>query len=193
MKIKYYGHACFSITCDNYTIVIDPYTNVNGYDELEIEANEVICSHSHLDHAYVDAVKINKNDNNPFTNTKINVYHDDTNGSKRGLNDINVLCAQGKIVVHMGDLGHMLDDDIINKIYECDVLMIPVGGYFTIDYSVAIELIKKINPKHIIPMHYRDGDKGYDVLDTIDTFLDNAKEYQDKMLLVRGYGKEIEL
>lgn len=193
MKIKYYGHACFSITCDNYTIVIDPYTNVNGYDELEIEVNEVICSHSHLDHAYVDAVKIIKNDNNPFTNTKINVYHDDEKGSKRGLNDINVLCAQGKIVAHMGDLGHMLDDDIINKLYECDVLMIPVGGYFTIDYSVAIKLIEKINPKHVIPMHYRDGDKGYDVLDTIDTFLDNAKEYQDKMLLVRGYGKEIEL
>ena len=193
MKIKYHGHSCFSVISDNYTIVLDPYKEVEGYDTLSLTGNEVICSHGHSDHGYKDAVKIIENTNNPFTVETIHVFHDDTNGSQRGLNDINVLCAENKKVVHMGDLGHMLDEDIINSLKHCDVLMIPVGGFYTIDHKQALELIKQIEPKYIIPMHYRDGKHGFDVLESIDDFINDGKQYEDKLLLVKAYEKEIEL
>lgn len=189
MKIKYHGHSCFSITSNNYTIVLDPYAGVNGFEDVNLSANEVISSHGHKDHNYVEGVKLTKS-NSPFKVTKISTYHDDTKGSKRGLNNITVLEVEDKRIVHLGDLGHILDNVIVEQLKECDVLMIPVGGFFTIDNKQAIEIIESINPKNVIPMHYRDGNKGYDVLTTIDDFM---KLYNKPCLLVKGYEQEIEI
>lgn len=192
MKIKYHGHACFSVTSDNYTVVIDPYKGVEGFKDIDLVANEVICSHSHQDHCYTDGVKINKT-NSPFINEKISVFHDNEKGNKRGLNDINILKAENKVVVHLGDLGHLLDDGIVSKIKNCDVLMIPVGGFFTIGNEESLQIIEAVNPKFIIPMHYKDNDKGLGVLATVDEFINKADKYLDKLLLVKGYEKEIEI
>lgn len=192
MKIEYYGHACFSLTCDNYTIVLDPYKGVEGFEDINLEANEVICSHSHFDHAYIDGVKIVEGIS-PFKNEKISVFHDDANGTKRGLNDINILKAQDKVVVHLGDLGHLLNKEVIDKIKNCDVLMIPVGGFYTIGIAEALKIIEDVNPKYIIPMHYKDIDKGLSVLESIDEFVKKADKYKDKLLLVKGYFKEIDI
>lgn len=189
MKIKYHGHSCFSIISNDYTIVIDPYCGVAGFNDINLCANEVICSHEHKDHSYIDGVKIVPS-NSPFKVSKISCFHDEVGGSKRGTNTITILEAENKKVVHLGDLGHLLNEDIINKINNCDVLMIPVGGFFTIDAASAIRIIEKVNPKNVIPMHYRDNDKGYDVLQTIDEFLEL---YNKPCLLVKGYEKQIEI
>lgn len=187
MKIKYHGHACFSVTSNDYTIVLDPYCGVNGFKDVELCANEVLCSHSHDDHSYVDGVKITEAIS-PFKVSKIESYHDDELGKKRGSNTITVLEAENKKIVHLGDLGHELDDATIDRIMNCDVLMIPVGGFFTIDASTAIKIIDAVKPINVIPMHYRDGDKGYNVLGTIDDFM---KLYNKPCLLAKGYEQEI--
>lgn len=191
MKIKYYGHSCFALTSNDYTIVLDPFKDVEGFDDIDLEANEVICSHSHMDHAYVDGVKINVKDNSPFINEKIHVYHDECKGEKRGKNDINILLAENKKIVHLGDLGHVLDEDTIEKLKDTDVLMIPIGGFYTIDYKQAIEIINEIKSKQIIPMHYKDTNKGLPVLGTVEEFM---KAYgKDNLLLLKGYNQEINI
>lgn len=189
MKIKYHGHSCFSVISNNYTIVLDPYCGVNGFKDIDLEANEVITSHSHRDHNYIEGVKLTSA-NSPFVVKKISSYHDDVNGSKRGENSITVLLAENKKVVHLGDLGHILDEDVVEELRGCDVLMIPVGGFFTIDIKQAIEIIELIKPINVIPMHYADGDKDYDVLSSIDDFM---KQYGKPCLLLKGYEQEIEI
>lgn len=189
MIIKYHGHSCFSVISNDYTIVLDPYCDIDGLEDVNLKANEVITSHSHKDHAYVEGVTITKAVS-PFTVNQISTYHDDNKGSKRGLNFITVLEAENKKIVHLGDLGHLLDESVINEIKDCDVLMIPVGGFFTIDASHAVKIIENVNPKNVIPMHYRDGNIGYDVLGTIDDFI---KLYNKPCLLVRGYEEKAEI
>ena len=189
MIIKYHGHSCFSVTSNSYTIVLDPYCGVQGLQDVNLVANEVITSHDHKDHAYLEGVTINKAISS-FKVEKIAVYHDDAKGNKRGKNNITILTAENKRIVHLGDLGHLLDESIVERIKGCDVLMIPVGGFFTIDASQAIKIIEDVNPKNVIPMHYRDGNIGYDVLGTIDDFM---KLYNKPCLLVRGYEEEIEI
>lgn len=189
MKIKYHGHACFSVTSNNYTIVIDPYCGVEGFADVNLEANEVITSHNHRDHSYIEGVHIVPGTSQLKIN-KISSYHDDSKGSKRGLNSITVLQAEDKTIVHLGDLGHILDKTTIEVIKNCDVLMIPVGGFFTIDAKTAIKIINEVEPKNVIPMHYRDGKLGLDVLGTIDDFI---SLYNKPCLLVRGYEEEIDI
>lgn len=192
MKIKYLGHACFVICDNDYSIVLDPYKGVNGFKDIDIEANEVLCSHSHLDHAYKDGVKLVKKDS-PFKISFIKSFHDDKKGTLRGDNTITILESNNTKVAHLGDLGHELNDDVISKLKAVDALMIPIGGYYTIGPDIANKIIEDINPKIIIPMHYRDDDKGLEVLKTIEDFLDLYKGDKDKLKLVKGYGKEIEI
>lgn len=180
------------ISDDNYSIVLDPYKGVNGFKDIDVEANDVICSHLHLDHAYTDGVKLTKKDN-PFKITTIKTFHDDKNGTLRGENNIVILESNNKRVAHLGDLGHILSDDIIGKLKGIDLLMIPIGGYYTIGPDIACKIIEDVNPKLIIPMHYKDNDKGLDVLKTVDDFLKLYKDDKDKLKLIKGYGKEIEI
>lgn len=90
-------------------------------------------------------------------------------GSHRGKNTIHILTYENMKVVHMGDIGCMIDD--LSKIKNCDVLMIPIGGYYTIDTKEALEYNNQIQPRIVIPMHYRSGDMGYDVLSTNEEFI----------------------
>lgn len=193
MKIQYFGHSCFKVEENNYSIVLDPYHNVNGFDDINLKANMVICSHNHGDHNYIEGVEIISRDDCPFKVGTISSYHDNELGKKRGLNNITILNCGNKKIVHLGDQGCDLQDDDIAKIKGCDALMIPVGGYYTISVHEAIKLIEKINPKNIIPMHYKDGNKGLDVLEDIETILEYLSKYKDKLLLVKGYEKTIEI
>ena len=189
MIIKYHGHSCFSVISNNYVVVLDPFCGVEGFDDVNLEANEVITSHGHKDHAYIEGVHITSGIS-PFEVSKLDSYHDDAKGSKRGLNSISILQAENKKIVHLGDLGHLLDEETIKQIKNCDVLMIPVGGFFTIDANDAIKIINDVEPKNVIPMHYRDNNKGYDVLGTIDDFINL---YNKPCLLVKGYEQQIEI
>lgn len=171
MKIEYFGHACFKITEDRYSIVIDPYEKIRGFKDVNLSANEVICTHSHYDHAFKEGVIITLNlPHNPFEIEKIDCPHDEVEGAKRGRTDVVIFKANGKKVVHLGDLGVIPNKDVLAKISNADVLLIPVGGVYTIDNKEAKELIERVMPKVAIPMHYKKGEFGIDHIKELSEF-----------------------
>ena len=186
INLTYLGHACFKVESDNYSIILDPYKGVKGFEDIEGDCNEVLCSHDHFDHAYVDKLNITKK-KSPFDLKTIESYHDDSRGTKRGHNTITVISKDNKKIVHLGDLGHTLDRETLEFLKYTTVLLIPIGGTYTIDSDTAIKVINDINPKYIVPMHYKDKDKGLEVLEDIDIFLNKASSFKDKLKLVRGY------
>ncbi|MBI9009027.1 MAG: MBL fold metallo-hydrolase [Tenericutes bacterium] len=173
MKIKWLGHSCFKITEGDYSIVIDPY-NPLMFPRLEkytVSANQIICSHNHEDHNFKKAVTlIQTSKENPFKIDTLTTYHDDSKGSTRGLMTIHILEVNGIKIAHLGDIGCELEEDQIQKLWGLDFLMIPVGGYYTINAETAKRLIDRIKPKTVIPMHYRGELFGFPVLATLDDF-----------------------
>lgn len=167
MKVKWLGHAAFLITSDEgVKILTDPYTpGVYGleYGSIKDEADIVTVSHDHEDHNYIAGVPGNprvvrgagkhKVDGVEFTG--IACYHDESGGEERGDNTIFCFTVNGIKLCHLGDLGHGLSDDQIAGIGSVDVLMIPVGGTFTVDASAATKIIDHIKPRVAIPMHFK--------------------------------------
>jgi len=166
MKLKWLGHASFVITSDaGIKIITDPYVtggNLN-YGEIKESADIVTVSHEHGDHNNVAAVRgdpevVRGTVPVEIKGIKFNgipTKHDDAGGSKRGNNTIFCFEVDGARVCHLGDLGHQLGDKEIAELGKVDVLLTPVGGFFTIDAEVATEIGSKLAPKVIIPMHYK--------------------------------------
>ena len=193
MDICYYGHSCFTLSSGGYTLAIDPYDDhVDGYPPLRIAANSVYCSHQHFDHCYVQAVDITEKGGDPFTVEEYEVPHDDAGGSRRGMNLIRVFRAEGKKIIHFGDTGCMPSDDILNALGNADIAMIPVGGFFTIDASMAKEILDVIKPSAAVPMHYRQGDVGLRQIAELKDFLDITKE-ADYRVVSLGYKETLSI
>lgn len=171
MNIIWHGHSCFEITGKDGTIVFDPYqaNSVPGLNSLKLKANLVLCSHEHDDHNARNCVEVAPKD---FKVTCIETYHDHHQGSHRGKNTIHIVDFEDLKVVHMGDIGCMMDD--VSKLKNCDVLMIPIGGYYTIDTKEALKYIERIQPRIVIPMHYHSHEFGYDVLSTNEEFIQQS-------------------
>ncbi len=179
MKIKWLGHSCFKIEQNGYSIVLDPYKKsaMLRLNDLNTEANEVLCSHEHSDHNYKEAVKLIKSkDKSPFNITRLLSYHDKSKGEKRGENFIAIIETDALKVAHLGDLGHPLNDSQINSLLNLDVLMIPVGGFFTIDPQEAKEICDKLKPRIIIPMHYKGKKFGPLMLAKVEAFTELFKD-----------------
>lgn len=164
MKVKYLAHASFLITSgEGIRIVTDPYTPGGGlkYGAIKETADIVTVSHEHGDHNNAAAVIGNPavvRDNAEVKNIKINAVHtahDDKGGSQRGKNTIFCFTLDSINICHMGDLGHMLTDEQFKAIGKVDVLMIPVGGFFTIDATAAAKISDQLKPAVIMPMHYK--------------------------------------
>ncbi len=179
MRIKYLGHACFMITSDaGITIITDPYKTSADltYGEIRESADIVTVSHNHADHNNVAAVRGNPEVVRGTTKIKgmdftgIPSYHDEAGGGKRGTNTIFCFEVDGIRVCHLGDLGHRLSDKQIAELGKVDILLIPVGGYYTIDAKVATEVCNQIKPQVIIPMHFK-TDRGLQVLAGVEDFL----------------------
>ena len=155
-KLVYLGHASFLIESKNYSVVIDPYKKDSVpnlvFPQIK-EVDAVICSHEHYDHNGRENVKISANPR-PNQHLSIRVPHDHENGAKRGLNDINVFYVDGYKVVHLGDTGCVLDEKTLEPIKNCDVLLAPINGYFTIGPDELKTICKIVNPRILIPMHY---------------------------------------
>lgn len=188
MKIKYLGHACFKLISGDNSLVIDPYQDgsVDGLRPLRDSATKVITSHRHADHNGIDCVEIAAGDENVFSIEEIPSWHDNQQGALRGPNTIHVIECERYRVAHLGDLGCELDAEQKRRLQGLDVLMIPVGGFFTIDADEAAAIAKELAPKCIIPMHYRGENFGYDVLGTVDLFtrhFPNAKAISDTLEL----------
>ena len=130
MKLTWLGHSCFAVESGGYRVVLDPYY-VESYPPLHTSANEVLCSHHHRDHDFVEAVELTPRGGSPFTVETVQAFHDDQGGALRGTNTIHVLAAEGLRVVHLGDLGHELSGEQLAPLRGCDALLIPVGGFYT--------------------------------------------------------------
>ena len=176
VTIEYFGHSCFRLTGGSQRIVLDPYADgcVPGCPNLRLDAEFVFCSHDHHDHNAVQCVTLRTGGAPKFTVTELETDHDDAGGSKRGKNTIRVFDFDGVRIAHFGDLGCKLPVDQLAQLKDLDIAMIPVGGHYTIDAAQAADLVRKISPAHVIPMHYRGDDNafGFDVIGTVHEFTD---------------------
>ena len=183
-KIIWAGQSCFQISVSNSRdhsadIVIDPFSEEIGLKLPNFSADILLVSHQHKDHNNIRGVK-----GTPFLidgpgeyEVKgvfvqgIPAFHDDKEGKERGLNTIYTIEAEDMRFCHLGDLGQkQLTDEQLEKIDSVDVLMIPVGGEYTIDSSIAQRIISQIEPKIVIPMHYA-LPKSKSKLDDVSKFL----------------------
>jgi L-ascorbate metabolism protein UlaG (beta-lactamase superfamily) len=187
MKVKWYGHAAFKLTtAKGVRIILDPYEPGFGgaltYGAITDEADLVLTSHDHGDHSYVREIKgkftrIEKEGSYDEAGVKIQAipcFHDPSKGKERGKNLIFVIEADGLKVVHVGDLGHVLDPGTLQKIGPVDLLFLPVGGFYTIDAKEATEVMHAIKPRLTIPMHYRTEKCGFPIT-TVDDFTTGKK------------------
>ena len=172
MKITWYAHSCFLVETADGSAVLDPYApgSVPGLSLPPLEADLVLCSHEHSDHNYREGVKRSGKETKLHIE-RIETFHDEKQGALRGPNTIHVLEAEGLRVAHLGDLGHMLSDEQIAALGRVDILLIPVGGYFTIGPDVAAELAERLQPAITVPMHYRGAGFGYEVIGPVEDFL----------------------
>lgn len=173
MRLTWMGHACFLLESKEGRVVFDPYEpgSVPGLVLPELAAEAVLCSHDHHDHRHASGVKQSKM-RPGFTVEKVHSFHDGENGAKRGGNTIHIVTAEGKRIVHMGDIGHLLTPEQVSAIGVPDVLMLPVGGYYTIDAAVAKRICDMLSPRIIIPMHYRGRGFGYEEISELEPFTD---------------------
>lgn len=182
MKITWIGHSCFKIEKDGYVVVIDPYEDgsVQGCGPVREKADMVLCSHEHSDHNARGVVTLSgkREEELPFTVSKLETFHDEVKGAKRGPNTIHIISDGQTRVAHMGDLGCEPAPEQMKQLQGLDVMMIPVGGFFTIDAGQAAALVHKLAPKTVIPMHYRSVENGFgfDVLGTIEEFTKRMTE-----------------
>ena len=171
MTITWLGHACFLIETAEGSVVFDPYEpgSVPGVSLPALRADAVVCSHGHHDHSYAAGVALS-GAKPGFTLREIPSFHDDRQGALRGGNQMTVLEAEGLRLAHLGDLGHMLNARQLAALGQLDVLLIPVGGHYTIDAAQAAALVEALKPRLTIPMHYRGKGFGYDVIGTVEDF-----------------------
>ena len=183
MQITWHGHSAFRLqgknNSDIVSVVTDPYkSEFTGLKMPRLEADILTISHDHNDHNNLDAIK-----GEPFVIRGageyeikgvyvdgISSYHDAEKGAKRGNNIIYRIEIEDIVVTHLGDLGTELDDKQLERLEGTDILLIPVGGVYTIDAQKAVSVINQIEPRIIIPMHYKTPGLKID-LDTVDKFL----------------------
>jgi L-ascorbate metabolism protein UlaG (beta-lactamase superfamily) len=195
MKIKHLAHAAFLVTAANgIRIITDPYTKSPGIDHQAINetADIVTVSHEHGDHNNVSAVKGNPKIVRDSAEVKgiqlkaVATSHDDKEGSQRGKNTVFCFEVDGINICHAGDLGHELTAEQVKAIGKVDVIMIPVGGFFTIDAKTATKVCDQLKPKVVIPMHYKTEKLNFPIAG-VEDFI------KDKNNVARTNDSEIEL
>lgn len=182
MEVKYLGHSSFFIKTKEGRLVTDPFNPSIGLRFPKVEADIVTVSHAHFDHnatSLVGGTPVVIDMPGEFEKSGLRItgypsFHDKKKGSERGENILYKIEADGISLLHCGDLGCILEDSLIDEIGKVDILFIPVGGTFTINSSEALEVIKKLEPSIVIPMHFRSkrmtAGKGQD-LAPVDEFL----------------------
>ena len=167
MEITCIGHSCFKIKGKNATIVIDPYDPKKmGYKLPKLEADIVLSTHDHFDHNYKQGVTGYKhfiNAPGEYEASEIFIYaiktfHDEKKGAERGENIMYLIEVDEFEILHVGDLGHDLSDSDLEKASIVDVLLVPVGGTYTIGPKRAAQVVSKVEPGIVIPMHYQTKD-----------------------------------
>jgi L-ascorbate metabolism protein UlaG (beta-lactamase superfamily) len=215
VTIRWHGQSFFEIQSSKGTrIVTDPHA-IEAYGRQAVSADLILISHFHTDHTQVGVVQnqaqakvlyglkggLKRTEWNPIDETfrdvhvrTVGVYHDNVEGMERGKNAIFIVEVVGLRIVHLGDLGHLLSDKEIKKIGPVDVLMIPIGGVYTINGAEAKKVVEQLKPKrYILPMHY--GTKVFTDLLPPDEFLEeqkNVKRFPSSQLAVEAGAKPAE-
>jgi len=194
MKITWLGHAAFLFTCENnMTILTDPYEHGSyggavQYAPITVAADIVTVSHAHPDHCALDTLSgspriINAAGEYSVNNIDIkgvDTFHDAQQGSARGGNIIFRFIINDVSIVHLGDLGHVLDDATIVALGSIDVLLIPVGGTFTVGPKEAGRVIDDLRPRLVIPMHFKTQKLGFDIK-PVDAFLQSTRFAKEQL------------
>ena len=163
MDINWLGHSCFRIRGRQAVIVTDPYPPDLGYSLGKPTADIITVSHQHPSHSYIQGVggepklvtRPGEYEISSVLIIGIPTFHDAEGGGKRGKNTVYLMEVDGMTICHLGDLGHVLTVEQLEEIGDVDVLLLPVGGVSTINASMAAEVIRQIEPKVVIPMHYK--------------------------------------
>jgi L-ascorbate metabolism protein UlaG (beta-lactamase superfamily) len=163
MDITWFGHSCFRLSDRGVTVVTDPPSDDMGYDRPRIRADVVTISHEHPGHnnriGFRGGPKFfggpGEYEVKGVFITGIATYHDARSGAARGRNTVFLFEFDGVTICHLGDLGHVPTQSQVQSLSDVDVLLIPVGGSHTIDPSMATEVISLIEPRLVIPMHYK--------------------------------------
>ena len=172
------GHGCFRLRGKNAAVITDPYPPAIGLKLPRQEANLVTVSHGHDNHSYTQAVREGAYEikgPGEYEVAGVSVvgfptYHDTEQGAKRGRNTVYLIEIDDVRICHLGDLGHKLEDTEAEAIASPDVLLVPVGGRTAINAAQAAEVVRQLEPRYVVPMHYAIAGLKVD-LDTLDRFL----------------------
>ena len=183
IRLTWLGHSCFKVEETGFTVVFDPMKDgsVPGVRPVREKADLVLCSHQHGDHNAAELIDVS--DAKPNTVFQISTFtcpHDDADGTKRGMNTIHILDDGELRVAHMGDVGCIPEQEIIDALKGVDLMLLPVGGFYTLQPDDAAKLAEMTGAKVVIPMHYRTDSMGFDVIAEPDAFLahrDNVVYY----------------
>ena len=178
MDISWLGHSCFRIKGKQVTIITDPYSPTLGYSLGKPTAHIVTVSHQHPGHSYIQGIG---GEPRPVTGPGeyeisgvliigINTFHDAEGGIKRGKNTVYLMEVDEIAICHLGDLGHVLTAEQVEAMDNVDVLLLPVGGVSTINAPMAAEVVRQLEPKVVIPMHYKTRALKWE-LESVDKFL----------------------
>lgn len=196
MVITWYGHSCFKIQSGDFVIVTDPFDKSIGLIPPRFKADIVMISHNHYDHANKETIPEEgrfliegpgEYEIKGVFIKGIETFHDKENGKERGLNTAYAINIEGIKICHLGDFGEeKLSPEILEQIGNVDILMIPVGGVYTIDSREASKIVNQIEPKIVIPMHYKMPNLKIK-LEPVDLFLKEMgavdKKPQDKLTI----------
>ena len=190
MEITYFGHSCFKLKSKGGLILyLDPFkAEMVGLPLVKDVADVVTISHGHDDHNAREVITgpvtrestfvIDREGEYEIAGVQISAmktFHDKNNGADRGKNLIMFIIMDGLHILHLGDVCHKLSEAQIEKLGSLDVLMVPIGGTFTLDANEAMDMIKEIQPSYAIPMHYKTATSKIEGLTTLENFLDKNK------------------
>lgn len=191
VKIRYLGHAAFELEIESGTcFVFDPYKagafGTLDYAPIKGSYDLVIVSHDHEDHACTDVLKRSRRVVDEAGKVQVGIvavestaaFHDESKGSQRGKNLVSVVSAEGLRVAHLGDLGHAITAKDYPMLAGVDVLMIPVGGHFTIDAAAAARVVAELRPKIVIPMHFKTPEVDFPItpVENFTKLMDNVEQ-----------------
>jgi L-ascorbate metabolism protein UlaG (beta-lactamase superfamily) len=197
VEISWLGHSCFRLRGSHATVITDPYSPDLGYSLGKPTARIVTVSHQHPGHSYCRGIGgqprvINGPGEYEISGVLIlgiATFHDGEGGKKRGKNTVYLMEIDEISVCHLGDLGHVLTGEQVEEIDNVDVLLLPVGGVSTINAPVAAEIVRQLEPKAVIPMHYKTPALSWE-LEPVERFLKEigAKELnpQPKLSLTKS-------
>jgi L-ascorbate metabolism protein UlaG (beta-lactamase superfamily) len=181
MDITWLGHSCFKIRSKNATIITDPYPPSLGYSLGKPTAHIITVSHQHPGHSYTQGIG-----GDPKLVTRpgeyeisgvliigISTFHDGEGGKNRGKNTVYLMEIDEISVCHLGDLGHVLTVEQIEEMDNVDVLLLPVGGVSTINAPIAAQVVRQLEPKVVVPMHYKTQALSWE-LEPVERFLEEV-------------------